>query len=446
ARISETSALGVSRRGFWVESENGVRRFLAIARAVLLTWERKPDGRSDRFAVRAWLKVLGTRVERIEPATSVLHDPRLQLRPAAAGVPDRFANADELGRWLTARFGAQAAREPEATVRHDTAAFAAATVWVASPAALAQAGARRAPDLIHDLGGDWAALTFGESVSPSTGLAQPGLRGVWRLPGEETDPATLACQLAPLLEKAARLVFDSTETVLAAAVAAELNLPLFTGIVALRDGRVSTVAGDLLGERELPPHAVLVADGSYPKAAGAATKEVIALNVLPPSTRRRSALARWLMRATGKPAGLASARFIVDVGLGVGNEALYKEYVPPLVAAFSAAAGAPVEVGATRKITQELKLLPVDRQIGQTGIAVSPELVIALGISGAPQHMSWLGRDAIVIAINRDPEAPIFSWHRQNPGPRVVACVGNLADWVPALVRCLAPGEGAQSD
>jgi electron transfer flavoprotein alpha subunit len=71
--------------------------------------------------------------------------------------------------------------------------------------------------------------------------------------------------------------------------------------------------------------------------------------------------------------------------------------------------------------------------------------VIALGISGAPQHMGWLGRNAVVLAINRDPQAPIFSWHRHNPGPRVIACVGDVREWVPELVRCLGAGDSAQS-
>ena len=93
--------------------------------------------------------------------------------------------------------------------------------------------------------------------------------------------------------------------------------------------------------------------------------------------------------------------------------------------------------GATRRVTQELKLVGTDRQIGQTGAAVAPELLLALGISGAPQHMQWIGKDAIVIAINRDPTAPIFTWHRLNPGPRVIACVGDLENWIPALLNCL---------
>ncbi|MCK7580440.1 MAG: hypothetical protein MZV65_35535 [Chromatiales bacterium] len=60
--------------------------------------------------------------------------------------------------------------------------------------------------------------------------------------------------------------------------------------------------------------------------------------------------------------------------------------------------------------------------------------------------MSWLGRDAVVLAVNRDPQAPIHSWHRSNPGPRVIACVGDVREWVPELVRCLGAAGSAQPD
>ena len=113
--------------------------------------------------------------------------------------------------------------------------------------------------------------------------------------------------------------------------------------------------------------------------------------------------------------------------------------------ALKALSGGEVELGATRKITQELKLLPVDQQIGQTGIGVAPALLFALGLSGAPQHMGWIDPKTVVIAINRDASAPIFSWHKQNPGPRVIACVGDLDVWLPELTHLLSRDGGAQS-
>ena len=276
----------------------------------------------------------------------------------------------------------------------------------------------------------------------------PGLQGVWRLPlAADADADTLAGALAASLGHAAHVVLDGESLALAARLAAALNLPLRHGIVARDAGRLSVALEEQLIERALPARALLLAADNYralePVAPIAAP---IALATLAGVRSPARALARWQQRAAARPGGLAAARLIVDVGLGIGNESIYKELVPPLVAALSAASGAAVEVGATRKITQELKLLPAERQIGQTGIAVSPELVIALGISGAPQHMSWLGRDAVVLAVNRDPQAPIHSWHRSNPGPRVIACVGDVRDWVPELVRCLGAAGGAQSD
>jgi electron transfer flavoprotein alpha subunit len=158
-----------------------------------------------------------------------------------------------------------------------------------------------------------------------------------------------------------------------------------------------------------------------------------------------NALTRWQAQTAHKGPGLATARTILDIGLGIGNDADFQRLVPPLRAALAQLSGQQIELGATRKITQELKLLPLDHQIGQTGIAVAPELLLALGISGAPQHMSWIDPRAVVIAINRDASAPIFSWHKQNAGPQVIACIGDLNSWLPELVHLLSVDPQAQS-
>lgn len=446
--FADPAALGSVARGDWLETAGGARRFLAAGRGVTCVWDLKPTGRSDLFTVSAWLQALATRVPSEMPGAVAARHPRVVARAPDAGAPERFANPQELAAWLRARLGARGQAEPPAATHAGNESLSASRVWLAAASTLARAGAQAALRLIADLGGEFAVLAFGTADAPlSAALRQPGLQGVWRL---SIDPAagaaTLARALAPHLRSSTCLVLDPGSTALAACLAAELDWPLLSQVSAIDDSVVTCAHGDYLVDFDLPARAVLVVADSYrARELARSADTTLALTRLPATTTRQSALERWQERAGAKPAGLASARLIVDIGLGIGNESIYRNLVPPLVEALARSSGEPVEVGATRKITQELKLLPLDRQIGQTGMAVSPELVLALGISGAPQHMSWLGQRALVVAINRDPQAPIFSWHRHNPGPRVIACVGDLQEWVPELVRCLSAGDSAQS-
>src|SRR5207302_5800952 len=94
-------------------------------------------------------------------------------------------------------------------------------------------------------------------------------------------------------------------------------------------------------------------------------------------------------------------------------------------------------IGGSRKVTEELHLLPVDRQIGQSGVSVNPQVLLAIGISGAPQHLNYIGPRATLIAFNRDPEAPIMTLNQRQPRPRVFPVVGDLFETVPAFTDSL---------
>jgi electron transfer flavoprotein alpha subunit len=286
--------------------------------------------------------------------------------------------------------------------------------------------------------GDTTAVALGPGASKSTG--ELGKYGATKVYVHE-DPAFREVLATPAVELLARLIekdkpglvifgmtYDGRD------VASRLSARLGTALIAnatditARDGSwavVSTMFGGSLLVTTVPkakaPTLVLIrpkAVAAEPAAsAGAAQVETLT----DPIDSSRPA-ARVLRRETEKASGpkLEDAAIIVSGGRGLGAPENFK-MLDELAAELGAA------VGASRAVV-DAGWKPYAFQIGQTGKTVKPTVYIALGISGAMQHTVGMKGAKTIIAINKDPDAPIFKLAD-------LGIVGDVHKIVPQLIQ-----------
>ena len=216
----------------------------------------------------------------------------------------------------------------------------------------------------------------------------------------------------------------------APALAARLGRPLITDVVALKGQ-----GADLLYVRPVfqgklhadvaaagpPPHLATFQIGAY--RADAVRKGTAAAAIRNATVTLDAATIRQKPEPPFKEArqavDLSQAERIVAAGRGIKGQEHLK-----LVEGLAQALGA--EIAASRPIC-DAGWLPMDRQIGSSGQTVAPKLYVALGISGAIQHLVGMKGSRTIVAINKDPEAPIFEISDYG-------IVGDLFEVVPALV------------
>ena len=269
----------------------------------------------------------------------------------------------------------------------ELAQYGAAKIWVADDAALA----------------DYTVDGYTNALADIIGQVNPGVV----LLGATTQGKELAARLSARLDAA--LATDcvalgmegdqvvATRPMYGGKVLAEVALSGAPAIVALRPNVVTATA-----------------------VPGAGAVEKVAANVGQVRTQ-----VKGKQLESGK-IDLTEAEVVVSGGRGMGG-ADYSA-IEALADVLNAA------VGASRSAVDE-GWRPVDDQVGQTGKTVSPNLYIACGISGAIQHLAGMSSSKVIVAINKDPEAPIFS--KADYG-----LVGDLFEVLPALTEEIKKRKG----
>ena len=182
-------------------------------------------------------------------------------------------------------------------------------------------------------------------------------------------------------------------------------------------------AGNAIVTLETPVNDIVVATirtASWPQAAegGNASIEQLSADTTPPVHTRFIGL----VAAPSDRPDLQSARRVVSGGRGVGSAENFK-----IIYDLADKLGA--GVGASRAAV-DAGYVPNDMQVGQTGKIIAPELYMAIGISGAIQHLTGIKDAGTIVAINKDPDAPIFEIAD-------IGLVGDLFQILPDLQRAL---------
>ncbi|KLE34375.1 electron transfer flavoprotein subunit alpha/FixB family protein [Aurantiacibacter luteus] len=281
------------------------------------------------------------------------------------------------------------------------------------------------------LGGDVHVLVAG---SDAAGQAHAGIAGVSKVLVASDDAYAhgLAENLAPLIAGLA----DGYDAVLAPAtttgknvlprVAAMLDVMQVSDIINVEGPKTfkrPIYAGNAIAtvESSDPKLVITVRTTTFEKAAaegGSASVETVA----GPGSAGSSEFVGLDAVKSDRPE-LTSAKIIVSGGRALKDGETFEQVITPLADKLGAA------IGASRAAV-DAGYVPNDYQVGQTGKIVAPEVYIAIGISGAIQHLAGMKDSKTIVAINKDPDAPIFQ-------VADVGLVGDLFTVVPELTSKL---------
>lgn len=280
----------------------------------------------------------------------------------------------------------------------------------------------------RSLGGRTTAVVIGPRALADE-VAKGGADDVrWITPPEATPPEAYAISLGAEIAAAAPLVILSTSDpagrVLLGASAAQRKARLVADVIGLRveEGQIRVLRSAVGGETvetlvpEGPVAAIYVGDDAEPSPSGPAPVSAVELAPAP--------LALVAHETRGAASGLDDASRVVSLGRGLKAK-------DDLSLVRSLAGALDAEIACSMPIADDLGWLDKTRYVGRSGSHIAPDLYLAIGIAGAPQHMEGVRGAKVVAAVNNDPEARIFR-------TADYGIVGDLYDVVPALIAELA--------
>ena len=203
-------------------------------------------------------------------------------------------------------------------------------------------------------------------------------------------------------------VANSTGKAVLPRVAAKLDAGMASDIIGWNGDAMTfdrpIYAGNVIATLKIdtPVKVVTVRGTAFePIAAGAPGGETVALSVDVSGVLAKTKFVAMHASNSARPE-LTEASVVVSGGRGLKDISGFEQYIYPLADLLGAA------VGTTRAVV-DAGILPNDLQVGQTGQIVAPDLYFAIGISGAIQHLAGMKDSKVIVAINKDDEAPIFN-------------------------------------